>query len=51
MKEKGEADHEQLIEDHLYTLWVEFVLYATPVTQGYYAQILWNNSKEVEILH
>ena len=51
VKEKGEADHEQLIEDHLYTLWVEFVFYTTPITQGYYARILWNNSKEVEILY
>ena len=51
VKERDKAGHGKLIEDRLYTLWVEFVLYTAPITQGYYARILWNNSKEVEILY
>ena len=51
VRERDEADHGQLLEGHLYTLWVEFVHYATPITQGYYARILWNNSTEIEIVH
>ena len=49
VKEKDEADHGRLIEDRLYTLWVEFVHYATTATEGYYARVLWNNSEEIEI--
>ena len=49
VKEKDKADHGRLIEDRLYTLWVEFVHYATTATEGYYARVLWNNSEEIEI--
>ena len=51
VKERDEADHGRLIEDRLYTLWVEFVHYATTTTEGYYARVLWNNSQEIEILY
>ena len=51
VKERDEADHGRLIEDRLYTLWVEFVHYATTTTEGYYARVLWNNSQEIEIFY
>ena len=49
VKERDGADHGRLIEDRLYTLWVEFVHYETPIAEGYYARVLWNNSQEIEI--
>ena len=49
VKERDEVDHGQLIEYRLYTLRVEFVHYETPITGGYYARVLWNNSQEIEI--
>ena len=51
VKERDGADHGRLIEDCVCVcaLWVDIVHYETPITEGYYARVLWNNSQEIEM--